>query len=417
MTRPGGVADAHIDTVREFNRFYTRKIGVLGGGLLDGPYSLTEVRVLYEIANRDDALASDLVRDLGVDAGYLSRILAAFQKRAWLDRERSESDARKSHLRLTSKGRKLFASLDRRARRQVGELLGPLSSEQQEQLRNNLQNVEALLNDKPRTADIVLREHQPGDMGWIIQRHGALYASEYGWNEEFEALVAEIGAKFLRSFDPSGERGWIAQRNGLPVGCVMLVRHSRTVAKLRLLLVEPTARGAGVGLKLVAECVDFARRAGYRTVTLWTQSILTAARRIYEAAGFHLVKSEPHSNFGAKLVGETWELSFPKETLAKAGDRRGRLRADEPTRGEPLLSARLLPLRSRLNPHHHEQGRSGMARRARRRRGACHRDPRPAAAPLPRPQHQRPQLPASRARTSSRRPYGSALNRRGDRES
>ncbi|WP_437809481.1 bifunctional helix-turn-helix transcriptional regulator/GNAT family N-acetyltransferase [Sorangium sp. So ce1078] len=303
--------DERIDTVREFNRFYTQKIGVLGGGLLDSKYTLTEVRVLYEIANREGPLASDLVRDLGLDAGYLSRILAAFQQRGWIKRERSQADARKSHLRLTAKGAKVFGSLDGRARDQIRELLGPLSSEQQQQLQEHLRGVEALLGRaQPTAAEVTLREHGPGDMGWIIQRHGVLYAREFGWGREFEALVAEICAGFLRNFDPSGERCWIAERNGAPVGCVMLVRHSSTVAKLRLLLVEPSERGTGIGRKLVAECVEFARRAGYRTVTLWTQSILTAARRIYESAGFRLVNAEPHTSFGAELVGETWELSL-----------------------------------------------------------------------------------------------------------
>ncbi|XXX74566.1 helix-turn-helix domain-containing GNAT family N-acetyltransferase [Sorangium sp. So ce134] len=301
--------DERIDAVRAFNRFYTQKIGVLGGGLLDSKYTLTEVRVLYEIANREGPLASDLVRDLGLDAGYLSRILAAFQQRGWIERERSQADARKSHLWLTAKGAKVFGSFEGRARHQIRELLGPLSSEQQRELQEHLRSVQALLGHaRPAAAEVTLREHGPGDMGWIIQRHGALYAREYGWNHDFEALVAEICAGFLRSFDPSGERCWIAERNGAPVGCVMLVRHSRAVAKLRLLLVEPSERGSGIGRKLVAECVEFARRAGYRTVTLWTQSLLTAARRMYEGAGFRLVKSEPHTSFGAELVGETWEL-------------------------------------------------------------------------------------------------------------
>ena len=311
MSGTGRAANRHVDAVRAFNRFYTRKIGVLGRGLLDSPYSLTEVRALYEIANRRDALASDLVRELGVDAGYLSRILAAFQQRGWLKRERSPSDARKSHLELTGKGRKVFSDLDRRARNQIGELLAPLPPEHQQRLQHHLQSAQALLGDAPRSdADVVLREQRPGDIGWITQRHGALYASEYGWNEEFEALVAEIGAKFLRNFDPARERCWIAERGGAPVGCVMLVRRSRTVAQLRLLLVEPSERGSGIGGRLVAQCVEFARQAGYRTVTLWTQSILSAARRLYEAAGFRLVESKPHTSFGAELVSETWKLSL-----------------------------------------------------------------------------------------------------------
>jgi DNA-binding MarR family transcriptional regulator/GNAT superfamily N-acetyltransferase len=310
-TAPGEVSPQHISTVREFNRFYTQKIGVLGEGLLDTGYSLTEVRVLYEIANRKAALATDLARDLGLDAGYLSRILARFQQRAWIKRERSPQDARKSHLRLTPKGRKLFTSLDRRSRDEVRGLLTPLPAQEQQRLQTHLQGVQALLSGSPATSSQVsLREHRPGDIGWIIQRHGTLYTQQYGWTMEFEGLVAGICAKFIESFDPQRERCWIAESDGVPVGCIMLVRHSSTVAKLRLLLVEPGARGKGVGAKLVAECLNFARAAGYRTVTLWTQSLLTAARRLYETAGFRLVKSEPHTSFGAKLIGETWEVSL-----------------------------------------------------------------------------------------------------------
>lgn len=309
MSTPARTSAQRIDTVRAFNRFYTQRIGMLRGGLLDSDHSLTEVRVLYEIAHRDNMLAIDLVRDLGLDAGYLSRILARFQKRGWVTRKRSGEDARKSFISLTPRGKKLFASLDARARDEIGQLLAPLPVEQQAKLQGHLENVQALLGNAQRqSAEITLREHRPGDIGWIIHKHGLLYAQEYGWNGEFEALVAEICAKFIRSFDPSGERCWIAERDGAPVGCIMLVRHSRTIAKLRLLLVDPSQRGRGVGEKLVNECLGFARASGYRKVVLWTQSILTAARRIYEAHGFKLVKSGPHESFGAQLIGETWEL-------------------------------------------------------------------------------------------------------------
>ena len=315
-TQPGAVTAQHISTVREFNRFYTQKIGVLGEGLLDTGYSLTEVRVLYEIANRKDALANDLVRDLGLDAGYLSRILAKFQQRVWIKRERSPEDARKSHLRLTPKGRKLFTSLDRRSCDEVRGLLTPLPAQEQQRLQTHLQGIQSLLGGVPTiSSDVSLREHRPGDIGWIIQRHGVLYTQQYGWTMEFEGLVAGICAKFIENFDAQREHCWIAESNGVPVGCIMLVRHSSTVAKLRLLLVEPSARGKGVGAKLVAECLGFARGAGYRRVTLWTQSLLTAARHLYETAGFQLVKSEPHTSFGAKLVGETWEVSLRKGRL------------------------------------------------------------------------------------------------------
>ena len=304
-------AAPQISAVREFNRFYTQKIGVLGGGLLDSSYTLTEVRVLYEIAHRERPLASDLVRDLGLDAGYLSRILAKFARRGWLQRERSGEDARKAHLHLTAKGKSACQALDVRARDEIGELLAPLPREEQVKLQGHLQNVQALLGAAPaRTDALQLREHRPGDIGWIVQKHGELYAQEYGWNTDFEALVAEICAKFLRQLDPAVERCWIAERNGVRVGCIMLVRHSRTVAKLRLLLVDPSQRGLGVGNTLVSECLAFARAAGYRKVTLWTQSMLAAARKLYEGHGFRKVAAEPHESFGAKLVAETWDLQL-----------------------------------------------------------------------------------------------------------
>jgi DNA-binding MarR family transcriptional regulator/N-acetylglutamate synthase-like GNAT family acetyltransferase len=304
-------AAPHISAIREFNRFYTQKIGVLGAGMLDTDYTLTEVRVLYEVAHRDRPLASDLVRDLGLDAGYLSRILAKFARRGWLKRERSGEDARKAHLHLTAKGKAAFQSLDKRARDEIGALLAPLPQEEQVKLQGHLQNVQSLLGAQPaRTDALQLREHRPGDIGWIVQKHGELYAQEYGWNTDFEALVAEICAKFLRELDPAVERCWIAERNGARDGCIMLVRHSRTVAKLRLLLVDPGQRGLGVGNALVTECLAFARAAGYRKVTLWTQSMLSAARKLYEGHGFRKVASEPHESFGAKLVAETWELEF-----------------------------------------------------------------------------------------------------------
>lgn len=305
-------SDQRIRTVREFNRFYTQRIGVLGEGLLDSGYPLTEVRVLYEIANRSRPLASDLVRDLALDAGYVSRILGKFSRRGWLKRERASDDGRKTFLHLTPKGRSVFQSLDARSREQVSALLAPLSTEKQIRLQGHLLNVRSLLgSSEAATQQFALREHRPGDIGWIIQKHGEIYAHEYGWSAGFEALVAEIGAKFLREFDPTGERCWIAEREGVAVGCVMLVRQSRAVAKLRLLLVDPGQRGMGVGNHLVAECVRFAQQAGYRKVTLWTQSILTSARKLYEAHGFRRTASEPNESFGAKLVSETWELELP----------------------------------------------------------------------------------------------------------
>jgi DNA-binding MarR family transcriptional regulator/GNAT superfamily N-acetyltransferase len=299
-----------IADVRQFNRFYTRTIGVLGNNLLGGDYSLTELRVLYEIANGDNVMAADLVRTLGMDFGYLSRILAQFEKRGWLKRERSEDDARKSHLRLTAKGRKTFATVNQQSRDEVAKLLGPLPWNQQLQLQAHLRQVQALLTPQPTTPAVRLRTHRAGDMGWIIQRHGALYEKEYAFNSEFEALVAEICAKFLREFDAATERCWIAELGDEPVGTIMLVRGADGMAKLRLLLVEDSARGHGVGRLLVQECVSFAREAGYKGVTLWTQANLFAARKLYAAAGFKLEKSEPHTSFGHSLTGETWTLTF-----------------------------------------------------------------------------------------------------------
>lgn len=299
-----------IADIRQFNRFYTRTIGVLGNNLLGGDYSLTELRVLYEIANGDNVMAADLVRTLGMDFGYLSRILAQFEKRGWLKRERSEDDARKSHLLLTAKGRKAFATVNQQSRDEVAKLLEPLPWNQQLQLQAHLRQVQALLTPQPTTPAVRLRTHRAGDMGWIIQRHGALYEKEYAFNSEFEALVAEICAKFLRELDAATERCWIADLGDEPVGTIMLVRGPDGIAKLRLLLVEDSARGHGVGRLLVQECVSFAREAGYKGVTLWTQANLFAARKLYDAAGFKLDKSEPHTSFGQSLIGETWTLTF-----------------------------------------------------------------------------------------------------------
>jgi DNA-binding MarR family transcriptional regulator/GNAT superfamily N-acetyltransferase len=312
-TPMSATTEAIIADVRQFNRFYTRTIGVLGEHLAGGDVSLIEARVLYELAHGDGLLATDLVKVLGVDFGYLSRILALFEKRGWLKRERSEDDARKSHLLLTAKGRKTYATLNQQARDEVAKLLEPLPLPQQQQLQSHLRQVQSLLNPEPAPV-VSLRTHRAGDMGWIIQRHGVLYEKEYGFNSEFEALVAEICAKFLREFDASAERCWIAELGGVPVGTIMLVRGSEGVAKLRLLLVEDSARGHGVGRKLVQECVDFARQAGYRSITLWTQSNLIAARKLYQSTGFECVASEPHTRFGQSLVGETWTMSLERRS-------------------------------------------------------------------------------------------------------
>jgi DNA-binding MarR family transcriptional regulator/GNAT superfamily N-acetyltransferase len=303
--------DHQIEAVRHFNRFYTRKIGVLEEGLLKSPFSLTEVRVLYELAHREKPSAAEIGKELGLDAGYLSRILRGFEGRGLIEKEPSAADARQSLLRLTGRGREAFAPLDERAREEVGAMLGGLTAAGRRRLAEAMGTIERLLGGRTGpAAPYLLRPPRPGDLGWVVYRHGASYDEEYGWGERFEALVAEIVARFVRTFDPKRERCWIAERDGENVGSVFLVRESDEVAKLRLLLVEPAARGLGIGGRLVQECLRFARRAGYRTVTLWTNDVLHAARRIYQAAGFRLVREEPHDHFGKGLVGQTWELAL-----------------------------------------------------------------------------------------------------------
>jgi len=308
---------AHVHSVRRFNRFYTRRIGVLADEFLQSPFSLTEGRVLFELAHRPRATATELCAELGLDAGYLSRILRGFQRRRLVVRTRSRRDGRQSHLTLTAAGRKAFQPLDQRARAEVAGMLGGLRAPDQARLIEAMGTIESLLAPAPAPADGVrpapeclLRSPRPGDLGWVVHRHGALYSREHGYDPRFEALVAEIVADFAKGHDPARERCWIAEIEGRPVGSVFLVRKDQTTAKLRLLLVEPEARGLGLGRRLVAECVRFARQAGYRRVTLWTNSILVAARRIYEAAGFRIVATERHRSFGRDLVSETWELSL-----------------------------------------------------------------------------------------------------------
>jgi len=303
--------DRRVAAVRRFNRFYTQKIGVLEEGLLKSDFSLTETRVLYELAHRERPTAAELVKDLGLDAGYLSRILRNFERRGLVEKEPSETDGRQSLLSLTDAGRDSFAPLNARSRDEISALLDTLTEAEQARLLDAMHAIETLLGAQPESrAPYLLRPHQPGDIGWVIHRHGALYAREYGWDETFEALVAEIGAKFIKEFDPKRERCWIAEKDGEIVGSVFLVRQSDEAAKLRLLYVEPEARGLGIGRRFVAECIRFARQAGYRSITLWTNDILSAARRIYEDAGFHLVHQEPHRSFGHDLVSETWELAL-----------------------------------------------------------------------------------------------------------
>jgi DNA-binding MarR family transcriptional regulator/N-acetylglutamate synthase-like GNAT family acetyltransferase len=305
------ISEQRIAAVRRFTRFYTRHIGVLREGLHASPFSLTQARVLYELANRAGPTAADIARDLGLDAGYLSRILRGFAQRGFLARARSQQDGRQSHLSLTPAGRAAFAPLDRASHDEVAAMLAPLSEGAQARLIGAMATVERLLGERwPAAAPYLLRPHQEGDMGWVVSRHGALYAQEYHWNMEFEALVAEIVAAFVRNFDARRERCWIAEIEGAPVGSVFLVKQSDEIAKLRLLLVEPQARGLGIGARLVAECIRFARLCGYRRLTLWTNDVLVSARRIYQAAGLRLVAEEKHHSFGHDLVGQNWELDL-----------------------------------------------------------------------------------------------------------
>ncbi len=301
---------SRVDAVRRFNRFYTQQIGMLRQRFYGDDWSLAAARVLYELARADRALtATDLVRDLGLDAGYLSRILRGFVSRGYLRKLRSAGDARRLHLMLTVAGRKAFAPLDRASHDEIAALLAPLPDEAQARLVEAMRSVETILGGRSGHATpIVLRPHRPGDIGWAISRHGALYAQEYGWDATFEALVAEIAARFVRRYDPGHECCWIAERDGTNVGSAFVVRKSPTVAQLRMLIVEPAARGAGIGRRLVSECIAFARRAGYRKMMLWTNRGLDAARHLYEDAGFRLVAEEAHHSFGKDLVGQTFVL-------------------------------------------------------------------------------------------------------------
>lgn len=301
----------HVEAVRAFNRFYTRQIGLLEAGLLKSPYSLTEARVLYELAHRDDLSAAALCRELGLDAGYLSRVVGKLERQGLLARSPSPTDRRQFALALTEKGKAAFGRLDRDLKTQVEAMVGRLSGDDRARLVSSMQTVRRLLGGTPEgSVPYVLRPHRVGDIGWITRRQGMLYAQEYGWDETFEALVAEILANFVRNYDPRREHSWIAERDGEIVGSVFAVRQSDEVAKLRLLYVEPTARGLGIGRHLVEECIRFARDKGYATLTLWTNDILVSARRIYQAAGFELVDEEVHHSFGKDLVGQNWNLAL-----------------------------------------------------------------------------------------------------------
>lgn len=308
---PTTILAHHAEAIRRFNRFYTKQIGVLTDAYLSTPFSLTEARVIYELAHHESTTATELGNELGLDAGYLSRILRNFKKQGFIDKQPSPTDGRQSIVRLTEKGQVAFATLNARSHADFEIMLGRLSTEEQRRLVEAMRMIEQLLGPQPdHQVPYILRPHQPGDMGWVVYRHGVLYAEEYGWNEQFEALVAGIVAEFIQHYDPKRERCWIAEMNGEVIGSVFLVKKSDTIAKLRLLLVEPSARGFGIGTRLINECIRFARFAGYTTITLWTNSVLVAARRLYEHAGFRLVQAEPHHSFGHDLIGETWELDL-----------------------------------------------------------------------------------------------------------
>lgn len=295
--------------VRRFNRLYTKIIGLLQPGLLGSRFSLTEGRLLYELAVRGETTATDVGRDLALDQGYLSRLLQGFEREGLIERHPAGDDRRKNLLSLTAAGRLAFAPLDRGSQRAIETLIGRLPEPAQETLVASMGQIETLLGSTQEQPP-VLRPHHPGDIGWIIQRHGAVYASEYEFGPQFEVLVAEVAAAFLRAHDPQRERCWIAEQSGIRVGSVMLVRETNQVARLRLLLVEPQARGLGAGQALVNACIAFARQAGYLQLTLWTQSILSAARRIYQRAGFRLIRTGPHRHFGPELLGEDWLLDL-----------------------------------------------------------------------------------------------------------
>jgi DNA-binding MarR family transcriptional regulator/GNAT superfamily N-acetyltransferase len=311
MSVPAPQDAQRVAAVRAFNRFYTQHLGVLRDGWLDSPFSLTEARVLYEIKQRASAraTASDIAHDLGLDAGYLSRILRRFHKSGLIRKTVSRSDARQSFLSITAHGRKAFDPLETRAVRNVGAVLGRLGAPEQEHLVAAMRVIETMIGSGPRTGSkIILRQDRPGDLGWVVARHAEFYFREYGWAENFEGVCAQIVADFAGKFDPKCERCWIAEMDGQNVGSVFLVKDSEEVARLRLLLVDPLARGRGLGTRLTEECVGFARQCGYRRITLWTHSVLTVARHVYERAGFRLTSSEPRRSFGQDVVSEHWDL-------------------------------------------------------------------------------------------------------------
>jgi DNA-binding MarR family transcriptional regulator/N-acetylglutamate synthase-like GNAT family acetyltransferase len=306
--------DPFIDRARRFNRFYTRAIGVLGEGYLGSGFSLAEARVLYELANREAATARVVAKALQLDPGYLSRILKRLEAQGLVARTRSDGDRRQHRLALTDAGRGAFAGLDQGARDSMSALVAHLPAPALERLSNGMAEIEALLTPKP-SAEAALRDRRPGDLGWVVERHGRLYAQEFGWDARFETLVARIVAEMTAAPDPARERCWIAERDGQRLGCVFLARDDPETARLRLLLVEPAARGEGLGRRLVEAALAFARRAGYREVVLWTHRELHAARRIYADVGFRKTEEWQHHDFGPVSTGETWRLVLRRAAL------------------------------------------------------------------------------------------------------
>lgn len=307
---PAPVADGDVAAVREFNRFYTSVLGLLREGLLDTPYSLTEARIIFELARQDEAEVAAMRRWLDLDAGYLSRILARFEADGLVRKSRSPGDGRRQVIGLTQAGRAVFGRLDELSSDQIRGLLAPVPAGRRYRLTAAMAGITEILADRPGAGTVVLRPPAPGDLGWVVQRNGALYAAEYGWDETYEALVARIVADYAARADRAGEAAWIAEAGGERAGCVFCMRKSEQTAQLRLLLVEPSARGMGIGGRLVAECLAFARRAGYQEIVLWTNDVLHAARRIYQRAGFEPAGSQPHHSFGHDLVGEDWRLAL-----------------------------------------------------------------------------------------------------------
>jgi DNA-binding MarR family transcriptional regulator/N-acetylglutamate synthase-like GNAT family acetyltransferase len=300
--------EENVRVVRRFSRLYTRVLGLLRGGLLDTPYTLTEARIIFELAQSGHSDLRTLREVLDLDAGYLSRVLGRLEEQRLLRRQRSDADARRQVIELTRKGRREFDLLDTRSADQVRDLLSRLGADGQTRLVTAMREIEAVLDPRTPPKTVVLRSPRSGDFGWVIERHGVLYAQEYGWDETFESLVARIVSEYIEHLEPDRQAAWIAEVDGQRMGCVFCMQKTKKIAQLRLLLIEPAARGLGIGTRLVDECIDFARRAGYERMTLWTNDVLEAARRIYERAGFKLVEEEEHDSFGHHLVGQNWDL-------------------------------------------------------------------------------------------------------------